>query len=213
MNLLSHKFWGTVLIGLGSLIFLGVIYDSIRPYFPGHPPYQFLKTIHPFLKERFSARTPTPKEKRAPARPRHRQIRPPLPPARRGLLTSNVHQTKGNYNLWVWGVKPQYRTGDTVKVEMAHASDGQPDKEIARSDFLTVPKPGEWSSFEFTTPEKTIFVGNTWPRGSNTWVFRGNGLWPQADCPFVYRFYHLISPNKKTMAGPAFTNLRVSFSD
>jgi hypothetical protein len=236
MKIFKREFWGTVLIVLGVLIFLAVIYDSVRPYFPSRPPYRFTEKIRDFFQARWikaishSRPAPARPATQPPSRPPPVAAPPPLFRNGEDMLTKNIHQTKGRYNLWVWEVKPEYKTGDKVKVEIAHAaagekggfqivayadtdSDGEPDNEIARSEFLTSEQPGAWSSFEFSTPEKTIFVGNTWPAESDTWVFRGDGIWPLQDSPFDGRFYHTIRPGKTVSAGPSFTNMRITFSD
>jgi hypothetical protein len=117
-----------------------------------------------------------------------------------------------------------------VKVEIAHPvagekgafeivafadtdGDGKPDKEIARSEELAAAAPGGWSSFEFTTPEKRIFVGNAWPDRKDVYIYRGNGGWPLADSPLESRFYYSVAGADSRSAGPAFTNLKVSFPD
>ena len=145
-------------------------------------------------------------------------------------LTTVVHQTKGNYNVWVWGIKPGVKTENKIKVQIMHAvggerggfhivsyadttGDGKPDTEIARSDFFTSSKPGEWSSFEFTSSEDRLFVGNTWPRGTNAFIYRGNGPWPFPKCPLEDRFYYRIPPGAADSAGPAYTNMKITFSD
>ncbi len=234
MKIFSRNTWGSFLIVLGVLILLAALYDSIRPYFPHHPQYSFISNLTSkvpgFLD--FSKHPPSGKTSRRASRPLPAAKPPVLPSGRQveGGLTSNVHQTKGNYDLWVWGVKPERKTGEKVTVKIAHAAasenggfriiayadtngDGKPDKEIAKSDYLTAQEAGEWSSFEFETPEKRIFVGNTWPAGENVWIFRGNGPWPEVDGIFEDRFYHVVKPGYASSAGPAFTNLKVSFSN
>jgi len=146
----------------------------------------------------------------------------------REMLTSRIHQTRGNYGLWVWEVKPEKKTGNLVRVEIAHAApgrrggfrivayadtdgDARPDQLIAESDYFTADLPGEWSSFEFKTGEERIYVGNTWPAENEPLVYRGLGDWPESDSPLEGRFYHIISPGRAVSAGPAFTNLRISF--
>ncbi len=146
------------------------------------------------------------------------------------LITSSIQRTKGNYNLWVWGVKPERKTGDRVRVEMAHAvagkeggfwivayadttGDGQPDEEIARSDFLIAERPGDWSGFDFETEEEVIFVGNTWEEGKDAWIYRSPRKWP-GEAPLLEdRFYWKIKPGSTRSAGPAQTNLKVSFPE
>jgi len=231
MKIFSSQFWGTVLIWAGILLFIAIIYDSVRPFFPSHSPY-------PWVRQLFSSRED--RSGKSPSIGRKKENRPPRAPVRvgdNGFLTNNIYETKGNYSLWVWRVLPEKKTGDTVKVKIAHAAEGKqggfqivafadtdgnskPDREIARSDYLTAQKLGQWSTFEFKTGEKNIFVGCTWPPGSNTWVYRGNGPWPSSGYPFESPtgrydplFYHTISSHEARSAGPAITNMQVNFSD
>ncbi len=233
MKITSSQFWGTVLIWIGVIIFLVVIYDSVRPYFPADSPY-------PWVRSWFSSRR-TDRSGGPPSSQGQEGRSQPRPPARvrpDGFLTTNIHETQGNYHLWVWGVQPEKKTGETVEVRIAHAAageeggftivafadtdgDAEPDREIARSAYLTSEKPGQWSSFTFKTGEELIFVGCTWPPGSNTRVYRDNGPWPStAEYPFESRggnhaplFFHTISPREVRSAGPAITNMQVRFAD
>lgn len=229
MKIFSREFWGSVLIWLGVLIFLGVIYDTIRPVFPRKAPYAFIESIQAFFRKEPAAGPEGKPEKTVSPR------RLPPSPVFQGndngkMLTIAVHRPGGSYHQWVWAIKPDRKTGRTVRVEMAHAAggseggftilayadtdgDGKPDKKIAESDFLTVEEPGQWSTFTFTAEEDALFVGNIWPPGNETVVFRGNGLWPREDSPFEGRFFYRISGANSRSAGPAFTNLRVSFSN
>ncbi len=210
MKILSREFWGTILICLGVAVFLIVVYNTVRLYLPSEPKRKTAK------KPQTASKAPTAPRTAAPA-------------SKSDKLTSSVHQTKGNYNLWVWGVKPEWKTGETVQVEVAHAAageeggfwivayadtneDGKPDKEIAKSDYLTAQEAGGWSSLEFKTPEKSIFLGYTWPENSNTRVYRANGPWPMEN-HLEDVFYHTIFPLDAKKAGPAFTNLKFEISD
>jgi len=145
------------------------------------------------------------------------------------ILTTSVHHPGDNYRQWVWAIKPEYVSGPNIKVEMAHGAagdeggfniiayadtdgDGKPDKKVAESEFLTGEKSGAWSSFTFTTSQGRLFIGNSWPPGNDTVIFRGNGVWPREDYPFAGRFFYLIDGSKSRSAGPAFTNLNIIFS-
>ncbi len=228
MKIFSREFWGTVLIWAGILIFIFVLYDAVRPYFPDKSRYPAIDDIQRTLRSFFSKdrrqskpAVPPPAASSAPAvRPR---------PRRPGEMpTADIHQTGGNYNLWIWEVLAEPKPGEPVRVEIAHAAagekggffivafadtdgDGQPDREIARSPFLTADAPGKWSDFQFPAPGRKIFVGSTWPEDSNTFIYRSNGKWPEGKNMFADRFYHTVSPGKAISAGPAFTNLRISF--
>ncbi len=230
MKIFSSHFWGTVLIWIGVALFIFVIYDSVRPYFPSDSPYDWVRKLGRFQKADRPGRPPPTRRDDAP--------RPPLPPIQvrpDGLLTTNVYKTPSDFKLWVWGILPEKKTGETVEVEIAHAAagreggfwivayadtsgDGKPDREIARSDYLTSEAPAQWSSFTFKTEEERIFVGCTWP--PDTLVYRSSGPWPISGYPFESRggqyaplFFHTISPREARSAGPAITNMRVSFSD
>ena len=229
MKIFRRETAGTVLIWLGVLIFLGVIYDCIRPVFPQNAPYPFISSIQSFFRgESDPIENGVKGRKTAP-----RRSHPPQ--SFRGLqnngkmLTTSIHRPGASYQEWVWAIKPEYVSGQEVAVEMAHGAagdeggfniiayadtdgDGKPDKKVAESEFLTGEIAGEWSSFTFTTAEKNLFVGNSWPPDNDTAIFRGNGLWPREDYPLEGRFFYLIKGSNSRSAGPAFTNLNIIFS-
>lgn len=233
MKRLNVRFLGNLLIALGLLLCLAAVYDALRPYFPDRASYDFIGRLGAGLgispTRRPAADRP---DAPPPARRRRPPPRPETPPPLiegEGLITRHVHYTRGGYHLWAWAVKPEAVEGERAILEAAHAApgeeggfwlvtfadttgDGEPDREIARSDYLTAEKAGEWSALEFELPEdQRIFVGTTWPEGSATAVFRTNGPWPTDDGPFEDRFYHTIRPDRTVTAGPAYTNLRISF--
>lgn len=226
MKIFSRDFWGTVLIWAGVIIFLVVIYDLIRPVFPDRAPYPFVESIQSFF-----SRRERPRERPEPAtRPARRPPpeRPPIPRDER-MLTTTTYSPGDHYRQWVWAVKPEHRTGPTVRVEAAHAAaggeggfrlvayadtsgDGMPDRLTAESDFLTASRPGEWSVFTFSAGDVPLFVGCSW-EDENTVIFRGNGEWPEKDFPLEGRFFYLVDGPGSRSAGPAHSNVRVSFSD
>ncbi len=225
MKIFSRDFWGTVLIWLGVIVFLVVIYDIIRPVFPGHPPYPLIRSIQSFFSRgpQPRPRPPSPSARRAEA------ARRPIPGDSR-MLTSGVFSPGDQYHQWVWAVKPDHQTGKTVQVEAAHAAqgpaggffivayadgdgDGKPDRKAAESEFLTAGGYGQWSAFTFSVGEEALFVGLAWREDQEAVTFRGNGDWPEEDFPLEGRFYYLIDGSNSRSAGPAHTNLRVSFSD
>jgi hypothetical protein len=241
MKIFSREFWGTVLIFLGVLLFLAVLYDAVRPFFPNTPHDETVKklvdAVAGFFK-RGEEGSPPPAAQPPPAGPASAEppafppLQPPLPPPNRpdGLLTGDIYQTRGDYYLWVWELRPEKKTGDQVKVEIAHAEagdngafeivafadtngDGQPDQEIARSEKFKAEKPGDWSGLEFTTAEKRIFVGCAWPGREGAVIYRGNGAWPLPDSPFADRFIYSVAGQDSQSAGPAYTNLKVSFPE
>jgi len=231
MKIFNRNFWGTVLIWAGAVIFLVVIYDIIRPVFPDRSPYPFIRSIQSFLAR---ARTIRPKDPAARTRPA--PARKPQPPTGRSfprdsrMLTASTYTPGNHYSHWVWEVKPEHRTGEKVLVEMAHAAegdrggfriiayadldgDGKPDRKVAESEFLTADGPGRWSAFKFSSGEEPLFIGSSWEGGRDTVIFRENGDWPGENSPLKGRFFFKISGPSSRSAGPAYTNLRVSFSD
>ncbi|HPJ72067.1 MAG TPA: hypothetical protein PK636_05235 [bacterium] len=80
-------------------------------------------------------------------------------------------------------------------------------------EFLTAKETGDWSEFSFSSEDAVIFVGCTWPGGRNTHVYRGSGGWPGEDPVFDDRFFHEINRMEAKDAGPAYTNMKISFSD
>jgi len=235
MKIMSREFWGTILIFLGVLLFLAVLYDAVRPFFPNTPQDQTVKKIVDAVVgifQRGEKATPPPAGGPPPGEPPPVTAEPLVPPPPRpdGLITADVYPTRGDYYLWVWELRPEKKAGDKVKVEIAHAEagetgafeivafadtngDGQPDKEIARSEKFRADQPGDWSSLEFSTPEKRIFVGCAWPDRTGVILYRGNGPWPLADSPFADRFIYSVAGPDSQSAGPAYTNLKVSFPD
>ncbi len=226
MKIFSRNFWGTALIWVGVVIFLVVIYDIIRPVFPGQPPYPIIRSIQSVFSRKESSQS----RERPVSRPDRRPgpTRPRIPGDDR-MLTASSHSPAGNYFQWVWAVKPGRQTGTSVRVEAAHAAegtpggfsivayadttgDGWPDRKVAESEFLTANRVGQWSNFSFTAGEEPLFIGYSWEGRRDTVVFRDNGEWPEKDTPLESRFYYLISGPESRSAGPAYTNLRVSFS-
>jgi hypothetical protein len=227
MKIFSRNFWGTVLIWLGVIIFLVVIYDIIRPVFPDRAPYPFVESIQSFFSRGESSRERPKPVTRSVART---DPPGPRPPRDSRMLTGSSHSPGGQYDLWVWAVKPEARTGGTVRVEMAHAAagdrggfsivayaditgDGMPDRKVAESEFLTSEEDGRWSSFSFPAGEEPLFVGASWKKGRDTVVYRGNGEWPEAGFPLEGRFFYLVDGPRSRSAGPAHSNIRISFSD
>jgi len=228
MKFFSRRFWGNALIALGIALFLAVAYDSISPLFPTDPGGGALTWVENLFKKSPEGQDDAQDSRRPPERRAPRAM--PANAAAQGLLTLNVHNTKDNYHLWVWRVKPGKKTGEKVTVEIAHAApgeeggfyiiafadrngDGNPDREIARSEFLTSEEAGKYSSFSFNCPDRVIFVGCTWPGSKNTRVYRGSGGWPGSDPDFDDRFFHVVNGFETQSAGPAYTNLKVAFPD
>ena len=145
----------------------------------------------------------------------------------KSLITGSRLKTRRMYFNWVWAVKPEKKTGDRVRVEIAHAApgdmgyfriiawaddngDGKPDREIACSEIFQGSMIGDWSVFEFSAPEERIFIGNEWDPKDDIWLFRAPKGWP-SEYPLEDRFYYNVSPRSRKDAGPAITNLKVRF--
>ncbi len=131
------------------------------------------------------------------------------------------------YNLQIWEVNPWKRKSDRMELSAAHAAAGEaggfrlvvyadtdrdekPDRLVAESPYLTATEKGDWSNFTFTTKEKNIFVGMSWPRGSKTTVYYERLLWP--DDLFPETMFYRTGPNAPT-AYPVLTNMRLRFLD
>ena len=234
MKIFKRKTWGTVMIIIGIIIFLFVIYDTLRPYFPRRAPYAYLDGLEEAYQSVRGWFTDTPPSSRD-VPPTFRTQRPyqshQQTVAGQFPISSTI-KPMGQQNLWVWEVLPERKNGKKVKVEIAHAApgkeggffivayadtnnDGKPDQEIAKSPFLIARNIKDWSVWEFETGEERIFVGNIWPVDNNTILYRAQGNWPD-QVPLKGRFYYKIDPNhpeKTRSAGPAYTNLKLSFSN
>lgn len=229
MKIFNRRIWGTVLIWLGVLILIALLIDSIRPYFPREPAPVFSgRPADNLLKQIGSLFTRSDQTEPAEVRPTRPPPRRPVPPDPRaeGLLTANRHQPQ--YEMWVWAVEPEQKTGPTVILSIAHAApgragafrmlayadtekDGLPDELIARSPLLTAENQGVWSSWTFRTDEERIFVGKTWPMDQEGFIYRDNGPFPEG--PFSEKFFWRAEGANSRMAGPAFTNMRIEFAE
>lgn len=234
MKIPKRETWGKVMIITGMILFLFIIYDTVMPYFPRRVPYSYLDGLEKAYQSVIGFFTNTPPSSRDTSSTFGPQ-RPQLPrkPDESGQFPiSSTIRLQGQQNLWVWEVPPERKTGKKVRMEIAHAapgkmggfymvayadtdSDGKPDQEIAKSPFLTAQNTKDWSVWEFATEEKRIFVGNAWPADNTTVLYRAQGNWPES-IPLEGRFYYQIDPGQTQgtrSAGPAYTNLKLSFSD
>lgn len=127
--------------------------------------------------------------------------------------------------LQIWEVNPWKRKSNQMCLEVAHAApgekggfwlvtyadtdgDGKPDRLIEKSPYFKAKKAGEWSSWEFKTKEKRIFVGMSWPKGSETTIYYERALWPDEIFPEV--MYYTLGFRAAT-AYPVLTNMRITF--
>ncbi|HPJ72097.1 MAG TPA: hypothetical protein PK636_05385 [bacterium] len=219
MKLFSRRLWGNVLIVAGVALFLAVAYDTVRPFFPRGPA----GGAAAWVKSLFSSAGRDSRE--APDRAAPRPRKPPTMPremAEKGLMTGNIHNTQGNYVLWVWRVKPEKKTGSTVTVRIAHAlegedggfhivafadrnGDGRPDIEISRSPFLAGRRAGDWSQWSFRAPTGKIFVGYTWREGARVYFERTG--WK--DASFSPEMYYSSGELPTLSTSPRASNLAV----
>jgi hypothetical protein len=218
---------GNILIWLGSFFLLLILLDSIRPLGFTDWPDRLWKRAS------VASRNGKDASGGVPASPRRTPVIPGARitvPCSGEALTASVVRPGVSYNLWAWSVKPEFKTGDAVNVRAAHPAaggkggfaivafadsndDGKPDREIARSKYLAAGRAGTWSGFTFKTAEKRIFVGITWPIGDGHLIYRQNGPWPLEESPLEHIFYFRKEDGVFHTAGPAYTNMRISFSD
>lgn len=174
---------------------------------------------------KISSTSINPSEKISSAKPKTPSVIVPTTKSPKKLITDAVHHAK-HYTDWIWQVKPEFQTGTKVKLEIAHAAagdtggfsmiayvdsnnDGKPDKLIAESPPLVAKEKGEWSEWEFETEEEPLFVGFRWP--INNYIYRRGGSWPNGK--FSENFFYGLKANKFISAGPAFSNMEISFSE
>lgn len=91
-------------------------------------------------------------------------------------------------------------------------ADGSPDTQIGRSDLMVTEKAGAWSSWEFTAPSDSIFVGNCWSQGRVQVYYRGDpppaGYTGLGKVMYYARRFDL-APTAK--ASPRYTNIRLKY--
>lgn len=149
-----------------------------------------------------------------------------FPVALRGEEYLTPHTTPAHYfDYQLWELNPWKRKSDRMRLEAAHAApgeeggfklviyadtneDGRPDRLVLESPYFTAEKKGEWSSWEFSTAERRIFVGMAWPRSSPKTVYYERARWPHDLFPET--MFYTIGPNA-AIAGPVITNLRLDF--
>ena len=129
------------------------------------------------------------------------------------------------HRLQVWAIPPQ--TGRrTHHVTMAHAEagtfgafyyvayadstgDGLPDTPIARSALAESERPGQWTSWSFTTKAKRVFIGHTWPNVDNAvYCRRASGAEWRKLSREVY-VAPILGMLPRQPAGPYVSNCRV----
>ena len=146
MKILSREFWGTILIFLGVVLFLAVLYDSLRLFFPKSMQDPIAQKITGFVSTLFKrsdaspdAHPPQPKPEDAPRVPQAvptglltegtqkpgRDVEnaarvPQAVPT--GLLTEGTQQP--GHNVQVWKINPERKKSDEIVLRIAHAAAG-----------------------------------------------------------------------------------------
>ena len=92
--------------------------------------------------------------------------------------------------------------------------DGEPDREVGRSDRLTVRERGEWVHWEFTSDESALYVGWSWPpepQGNTPFYWTTGELrgWSGLGSTLVFALDEAGPPTLRK--APRYTNLRVTW--
>lgn len=142
-----------------------------------------------------------------------------------GTLTNRA--VSPGHNLQVWKIIPEEKESDEIVLRIAHAEageqggfemvafadttgDGWPDTLLDRSPFFQVREAGSWSAWTFSTPEKVVFVGNTWYEPAV--VYYDGGIWPYESLDTTM-FYSNTGSTPTLKVPSKITNLLVSFGN
>lgn len=133
------------------------------------------------------------------------------------------------HHVQVWEVSGEFTFPGTYVIEARHAAagpkgsffitawadtdnNGVPDKEIGRSERKQAKKAGDWSSWEFQSDYKRIFVGYTWDQSDEQVYYQSEGKNPGytglSSTVFYSRNFNGV-PNQST--SPRYTNIIVTF--
>ena len=147
-----------------------------------------------------------------------------------GTIDATVTQVQdtSRHAIQVWRVLPPYAKPGRYRLSMQHAAagadgafrmvvwadkdgDGVPDKLVDRSREFMAKEFGEWSKWEFKTPDEAFFVGNSWSRQAGT-VFYSTTM------PVGYKglgdevFHNRSEDDVPTgRTGPRFTSIRLEY--
>lgn len=149
-----------------------------------------------------------------------------ISPARKEDLVTQEIRRENTDGFQVFAVRRECKTGETVRLEAAHARPGKeggfrmvayadtdgnnaPDRLTAVSEYFEATESGQWSRWEFATEEDNIFVGIAWKKG--TAIYRSDLEWPKELNCFSDRYYYSRAPGEILAGGPASSNLRVYF--
>ncbi len=127
-----------------------------------------------------------------------------------------VSEVTLDHGVQVWRVKRSNNdTGQHLRryeVSMPHAvagahgafyyvayadttGDGRPDTRIAQSPLASANRPGQWTSWTFTTDRAEVFVGNAWPRADTSHYVvtpsSQRGSTGVAECPNLEQIAHI----------------------
>ena len=127
----------------------------------------------------------------------------------------------------VWRILPKYALGSRYRVSIRHAvagaagafyiiafadssGNGRPDTRIGISPLCRAAAVGQWSSWEFRTKHKTVFVGNCWRNPPR--LYYHSARHPVGYVGLSTEMYMARSPGKMpvtNVAGGRYTNIRV----
>mgnify|MGYP006298365187 CR=1 FL=1 len=137
-----------------------------------------------------------------------------------------THTAQLGHACQVWPILPTHAVGTRYRVSIRHAAagaagafhitavadasgDGVPDTAIGVSPLCVAKEAGEWSSWEFRTRHKRLFVGNGW-RGRPMLYYRSGGRlggYVGLGSEMYYARTFGSVPTSRT--APRYTNIRV----
>jgi len=137
-----------------------------------------------------------------------------------------THTAQLGHACQVWPILPTHAVGTRYRVSIRHAAagpagafhitavadssgDGVPDTAIAVSPMCVAEAVGEWSSWEFRTRHKRIFVGNCWRGRPMLYYQSGGGLAGYVGLGSHMYFARAFGKVPTSRTGPRYTNIRV----
>lgn len=151
-----------------------------------------------------------------------------------GLVGTSEHLvTKAvdtGHQVQCWKLDPGLQKSGRWKLSMPHAAsgrvggfylvawtdsdgDGKPDRLIGSSELKVANQKGEWSSWVFSAPGTSVFIGNAWPQTNEKVFYQMGGAAPSGysglgSTVFYSRNFNGV-PNQT--AAPRYTNIRLEF--
>jgi len=153
-------------------------------------------------------------------------------PPKRGAAfgTIGVEVTRsarlGGHVCQLWRIRSSHAVGDRYRVSVKHASagddgaffitawadtrgDGTPDTRIGISRLYRAASKDAWSSWEFETREKRVFVGNCWDIPPTHYYQTAPYLAGYGGLSSTMHFTRTPDAPPTSRTGPRFTNIRV----